>query len=122
MSNYLENELLDHVFNNATAPAVTNVYVKLHVGDPGEDCTGNAATETDRIEATFGNAASGAVANDADIEWTGLAATETISHISLWDHATAGNPLVYGALTTPQDVNAGGDFTIATGDLDITFA
>jgi hypothetical protein len=32
----------------------TNVYVKLHTGDPGEDATSNAATETTRKEACIG--------------------------------------------------------------------
>ena len=67
-----------------------------------------------------GAAASGAVANDADIEFTSLAADETISHISLWDDSSAGNALWYGALTDPQDVNDGGTFTIATGNLTVS--
>lgn len=119
ISNYLEVELLDAVFNNDSF-AVAAVYVKLHTGDPGEAGTSNAATETDRVQATFGAAASGAVANDADIEWTNVAANETISHISLWDNSTAGNCLWTGALTASKTLNAGDNFTIPTGDLDVT--
>lgn len=120
ISNYLENELLDAVFRNGSF-AVANVYVKLHIGDPGEDGTANAATETTRIQATFGSAASGGtISNTANINWTSLAASETISHISLWDASTAGNCLWIGALSSSQDVAAGGNFTIATGDLDVS--
>lgn len=119
ISNYAELKILDAVFNN-TSFAVANVYVKLHTGDPGEACTSNPATHTTRVEATFAAASAGAVTTDADVEFTSLAADETISHISLWDHVSAGNALWYGALTDPQDVNAGGTLVIATGDLDVS--
>lgn len=121
ISDYLELQILDAVFNNTVgALPVAAVYVKLHVGDPGEAGTANPAGETDRISASFGAAASGAVANDAAIEWTAVSTSETYSHISLWDAATAGNCLWTGALTAPVAVVAGNDFTIPIGDLDVT--
>lgn len=121
ISDYAENELLDAVFNNGSF-AVANTYVKLHTGDPGEDCTGNAATHTTRVEATWGAASSGAVANDAAVTFTTLAATETISHISIWDNLTAGNALWYGALTAPRSVTAGDTLNFAIGEIDVTLA
>lgn len=121
MSNYLENELLDHVFGVGAFSQPSGVYVKLHTGDPGEDGTANAATETTRQAATFGSAASGGtISNTAQIQWTSLAATETLTHISLWDASTGGNCLWTGALSSSVNVNSGGTFTIAIGDLDIT--
>lgn len=119
ISNYLENELLDAVFN-ADSFSVANVYVKLHTGDPGEAGTSNAAGETTRKQATFDAAASGALANDNLIEWTNVSTTETYSHISLWDASTAGNCLWTGALTASKAVTAGDTFRIPIGDLDIT--
>jgi hypothetical protein len=123
MSNWLELELLDAVFNAdvGTLP-IENVYVKLHIGDPGEDGTGNAAAETDRVEMTAGAAAAGATTNDNAITWTNVSNAETYSHISLWDNSTAGNCLMYGALSASKAVNAGDTFTIAAGDLDVTFS
>jgi hypothetical protein len=123
MSNWLELELLDAVFNAdvGTLP-IENVYVKLHVGDPGEDGTGNAAGHTTRVEMTCGAAASGATSNDAPVSFTSLSTNETISHISLWDHVSAGNCLMYGALTASKAVNSGDTLTFATGEIDITFA
>lgn len=119
-SDYLENELLDHVFAPAAYTAPTNIYAKLHLGVPGEDGTGNAAVETTRQEATFGTASAGAIANDAAVEWTSVSTTETYSHISLWDNSTAGNCLGSGALAASKSVTAGDDFTIPIGDLDVT--
>ena len=48
MTNFLELEVLDHVLGTAAYTAPTNVYVKLHIGAPGEDATGNPAAETTR--------------------------------------------------------------------------
>lgn len=123
ISDYLENEVLDAVFNNTVGDLpVEAVYVQLHTGDPGEAGTANVAGETDRIQASFGAAASGAVANDAAIEWTSVSTSETYSHISLWDASTNGNCLWTGALTSSVAVVAGNDFTIAIGDLDVTLS
>lgn len=118
LSNWAENELLDAVFNNdvGTLPIAT-VYVKLHLGDPGEDGTGNAALETTRQAASFGAASGGTSTSDADTTWTSVSNSETYSHISLWDAATLGNCLGYGALTASKAVNAGDTFKIPSGSL-----
>lgn len=120
LSNFAENEIADWIGGNGAPSTISNVYVKLHIGAPGEDGTANAAAHTTRVEATFGAASGGVVSNDADIEFTSLTAQETISHASGWDASTAGNCLWTGALGTPQDVNVGGTLRIPTGDLDIT--
>jgi len=119
-SNYLENEILDHVFRGVAYSPPSSIYVKLHTGNPGENGTSNAAGETTRKQATFGTASGGTISNNADIEWTNVSNTETITHISLWDHATSGNCLGYGALTTPRALTAGDNFIIKAGDLDVS--
>lgn len=120
ISDYLEDKLLDLVFNATAYSGQATVYVKLHTGDPGEDGTGNAATETTREAATFGAAASGSLSSDADISWADVAATETYSHISLWDASTAGNCLWTGGLSASKSVTAGDTFTLADGDLVVS--
>ena len=112
ISNYAELEILDHLTGTASWTAPAAVYIKLHTGDPGEDCTGNAATEATRKAVTFSAAASGAITSDATVEWTNVSTTETYSHWSLWDASTAGNPLWYGALSSPAAVTAGDTFQI----------
>ena len=111
-SNYAETKITDVLCGNATFTTPANVYVKLHIGDPGEDCTGNAAANTTRHEATF-NAASGPTASlSATVSWTNVSNTETYSHFSLWDNSTAGNPLCYGSLTAPVAVTAADNFDL----------
>lgn len=121
MTNYLENELLDHLLGTGAYTAPSTVYVKLHTGAPGESAAVNAATETTRVAATFGAAASKAASNSAIVSWSNVAATEVYTHFSLWDALTVGNPLFVGTMSSGS-VNASDDFDIAIGDLDITMS
>lgn len=122
MSNYLEEAWLRTVRGggagtNFTAPAA--IYLKLHTGDPGEDGTANAATETTRqavVNAAPANPG-GTMASSADVRWTGVSTTERYTHVSSWDASTAGNPLLIGQLVTPRDVTAGDNFVLAAGDV-----
>lgn len=119
ISNYLENKILDAVGNNV-ALQVAQAYVKLHIGDPGEDGTNNAAAETTRKSISFAAASGGSMASDADAAWTNVAGTETYSHISLWDASSAGNCLWIGALTASKAVSAGDNFTLPSGQVTLT--
>lgn len=118
ISNYAELAMLNAVGNN-TSFAVATPYIKLHIGDPGEDGTSNAAAETTRKLLSFAAAASGSMATDADVTWTNVAGTETLSHVSLWDNSSAGNCLWVGALTASKAVVAGDTFTIPSGSLTL---
>lgn len=113
------NELLDAICN-ADAYSVAEVWIKLHVGDPGSAATANAATETTRKQASFGAAASGAITNDAALTWTNVAGTEDFTHYSAWTASSAGTFLFSGTVTA-NAVVAGDTFTIAVGDLDLAF-
>ena len=98
----LANKWLDMLRAVAfTAPAGT--YIKLHTGDPGAAATANVSAVTTRIQATFSAASAGAIALSNAPAFS-MTATETISHISVWDASSAGNLLLTGALTTPRAV------------------
>ena len=112
ISNYAENKLLDTIRNQSFA--VTTAYLQLHTGDPGEDGTSNAASETSRQAATFAAASGGSMATSATVEWTSVSATETYTHWSLWDAASAGNCLWSGALSASAAVVAGDTFQITS--------
>lgn len=118
-SDYAEPKLLDVVFNNTAFGAVANVYIKLHTGDPGDDGTANAATETTRKEITVAAASGGTIASDAAVTWTSISGSQDATHFSLWDASSAGNCLFTGTITA-NSVVAGDTFTIAIGDLDLT--
>lgn len=84
-----------------TAPAGT--YIKLHTADPGAAGTANASAVTTRAQATFSAASGGALALSNSPSFT-MTATETITHISVWDASTAGNFLWSAQLTTSKSV------------------
>lgn len=119
-SNYAESEIADYLGGNGAPAAISNVYIKLHTGAPGDDGTSNAATETDRVEATFGDASNGVVSLSSTITWSSVAETETYSHISAWDASTNGNCLFVGALSSPVSVTAGDNFNLTA--LTVTVA
>jgi hypothetical protein len=114
------NAILDALCRSVswTEPAV--IYVQLHTAAPGADGTANVATETDRIQATFGDAAaSGAISNTVALTWEGVAGSEDYTHCTLWDDLSAGNFQASGAITASA-VTAGNDFTIPIGGLDVS--
>lgn len=111
ISNYAELAMLNATGRNV-AFQVAQLYVKLHTGDPGEDGTANAATETTRKAATFSAAASGAMATSSALTWTAVSTTETFSYWSGWDASSAGNCLWTGALSSPVAATAGDNVQI----------
>lgn len=114
-SNYLEDAIANALRGGGagtsfTAPAA--VYAKLHTGDPGEDGTSNAATETTRKAVTFGASSNGVISLSNSPSWTTVAGTETYSYVSLWDASTNGNCLGSGALSSSVSVTAGDTFNL----------
>jgi hypothetical protein len=97
-----------------------DLFVKLHVGDPGEDCTQNPATNADRLEASFAAAVAGTMATDTVLEWPEVPADEEYTHVSLWDADVAGNAEWSGPLTEPVDIKAGNDFRLKAGKLKVS--
>ena len=121
-SDYLEVALLDAVTNSTAYDNAGGMFVKLHIGDPGEAGTSNAAGETTRKQLTNAASVAGTFTSVNALTWTNVASTETISHVSVWDHVSAGNCLVSGALTASKAVTAGDTFDIAIGALTIAIA
>ena len=119
ISNYAELKILEHTTGKTSWTMPATVYVKLHLGDPGEAATSNAAVNTTRKVAAWSAAASGAIATSATLEWTNVSTTETYSHWSLWDALTAGNALWSGALSSSAAVTAGDTFQITALTLSL---
>ena len=123
ISNQWENEILDHIFNNAAAPAVATAWISLHDGAAGEtganEVSGGAYA---RLGGAFGVAAAGAVSNTASLTWTNMPAC-TVQSVGIWISSTAtasANFIWGGALTTAKVVGAGDTFKITVGNLDVT--
>jgi hypothetical protein len=112
---YLGNAWLNALGNN-TSFAVAQVYVKLHVGDPGASGTASPATETTRKAVSFGVASAGVLTSDDAVTWTNIAGSEDANHFTSWDSLTTGNFLFSGTITAnPYD--AGDTYSIDAGNL-----
>jgi hypothetical protein len=120
LSSTVANAILNALCRSTAWTEPDAVYIQLHVGDPGAAGTSNPATETDRVQATFGtNASGGAISNTAAIEWTNVAGSEDYTHFSAWSASTSGTFLFSGVMTA-NAVTAGDTFTIPVGDLDVS--
>lgn len=116
-SAYLIGKWFDALFNN-TSFAVTQVWVKLHVGDPGSAGTANAATETTRKSISMAAASGPTITNDVVVQWPSIAGSQDPTHYSLWDASTGGNFLGSGTITSAAYL-ATNTFAILAGDFDL---
>lgn len=133
MSNYLEVELRKHIFRTGSFTKPAALYVSLHTANPDEDASGAEVS---------GGSYARVQRDPGDANWTGASATDgvtknaaalafpaptanwgTVTHFGIWDAASAGNLLCYGALTTPKTINNGDAApSFAIDALVITFA
>ncbi|RKY08024.1 MAG: hypothetical protein DRP56_04780, partial [Planctomycetota bacterium] len=103
ISDYLENELLDHVFGNGTY-TVPSIYIALSTADPTDDASGLAEPSGNgyaRVaHSSWNTAASRAIDNNGTITFPQATGSwGTITHYAIFDAATAGNMLAHGSLT-----------------------
>ena len=123
-SNFLETEILDHVFAGAAYTAPTTLYLALYTAAPGEtgggtevSATGTAYARQSVAFTTTGNTTS----NTAAVEYaTATASYGTVTHVGVFDAVTAGNLMAYAALTTSKLIDSGDVFRVPAADLDIT--
>ena len=121
-SNYLETEILDHVFGGNAYTAPTTHYLALFTAAPGEtgggtECTGTSYARTAVTFTVSGNEAT----NSAAVEFATAGNNwGTITHVGVFDALTSGNLMAYGTLTASKTVETGDVFRVPAGDLDIT--
>lgn len=125
MSDYLENEILDHILGTGAYTMPATVYVGLSTGSFNDDNSGTELTGNNyaRESISFGAAASGTASNDAAVEFNAATGSwGTVSHFGIFDALTSGNLLIHGALTASKVIETGDILKIAIGDMDITAA
>lgn len=127
MSDYLEEKLLNHTFRNVSFTPPTTVYLALYTSNPTDADTGTEVSggAYARQAATFSAATNpgGQVSNDALITFpTATAGWGTVTHFAIRDALTAGNMLVFGALTNPKTVDVDDQVKVNISNLTVTFA
>ena len=114
------DKLLNTIGRTGTTFTAGSLYVKLHTADPGATAATAASAVTTRYAATFSASSAGSMAMTSMGGTWSMTATETISHISLWDAATAGNFLWSVALTASKSVVSGD--TLSLTSLTLAFS
>jgi hypothetical protein len=125
MSDYLENEILDHILSVGSYTMPSAVYVGLSTGSFNDDNSGTelSGSNYSRVAATFSAASSGTTSNSAAIEFAAATGSwGSVSHFGVFDAAVSGNLLIHGAFTAAKTIENGDVLKISTGDLDITAA
>lgn len=123
MSNYLENEILDHILGTGSYTMPSAVYVGLSTGSFADDNSGTELSGSGyaRVAATFNAAASGTADNASAIQFAAATGSwGSVSHFGIFDAASSGNLLIHGAFTTAKTIESGDILKIDAGDLDIS--
>ena len=112
-SNYMEEKIVEHFLrNNAITPPST-VYVALFESDPGEATGGSETSFTGYARQSSSWTAldaNGQTKNSAALTFPAngnASASVTITHIALYDAASAGNKLMYAQLSAPKTLSPG---------------
>jgi hypothetical protein len=124
LSNYLELELLDHVFNASYTPVAT-VYLALFESDPTDAFSGTetAYTSYARQPIAFDAAASRSVVQTAlETFPANTGSTVTITHWGIFDALTVGNGLAHGAFGASKQVNNGNTPSVAAAEVTVDFS
>jgi len=133
MSDYLENELIKHIFRTGSFTKPTNLYFALFTAAPSDSGGGTevsggsyARVAVSVADASFDatSGTDGQTANSSTITFpTPSANWGTVTHLGVFDASTAGNLLAHKALTTSRTVNNGDAAPeFAAGAFTFTFA
>lgn len=121
-SNFLETEILDHVFGGNAYSAPATLYLALFTSNPDEDGSGTEVSGTSYARQTVAFTVSGNTAsNTSAVEFpTAGGSWGTVTHVGIYDALTSGNLLAYAALTASKAIDTADVFRVPAGDLDIT--
>ena len=122
-TNFLETEILDHVFAGAAYTAPSTKYLALFTaianGETGSvtELSGDAYARQTVAFTTSGDTTS----NSGAVEFpTATGSWGTVTHVGVYDAASSGNLMCYATLTASKAIAAGDVFRVPAGDLDIT--
>ena len=125
LSDYAENEMLDHMLGTGAFAAPANVFLSLWTSDPTDDGSGNELSGSGyvRKDINFGAASSGVATSSGVVTFdTASGSWGTVSHIGIHDAVSSGNLLFHGALSASKTIGSGDVMQIANGAITITAA
>jgi len=128
-SDYLENELLKHVFKVGGGYSVpTNIYIALTKSTIEDDDTGSTLpTEVSggayarKTCNTWTTPAANTISNSVVVQFVQATANwGTVTDFAIVDHSSTGKLLGYGKLTTPKKIGTDDTAKFATNDIDVS--
>lgn len=128
-SNYLENEILDHILGGGDYTRPATVYIGLSTADPGEagatlaEPSGNnySRVSVTNNSTNFPAASGGVKSNGTDITFpTPSGSWGTVTHVVVFDASSGGNMLFWGALTVSKAINTDDDVVFPATTLTFT--
>ncbi len=126
LSDFVENEILDHVLLTADWAQPTNLYVGLSTADPTDDATGIAEPSGGAYARVQHDAWDDSTARASENTGTisfpeATASWSTITHFFISDAPTGGNMIAHGALSASKTIGAGDNASFQDGAIDISF-
>ena len=126
-SDYLENKVLEHVFENSAYTAPSTLYAALFTVAPSDTGGGTEVSGGGYVRKTAAFTVSGTnpttATNGSAIEYpTATAGYGTVVAVGVFDASSSGNLLAYANLDASKAVSTGDVFRFNAGDLDITLA
>jgi len=132
MSTYKANRQLDRDNGKTDHAMLTTTYIALSTTPPtaaGTSVTEPSGSGYARVAttgATWTTASGGAASNALAIQFPEATASwlagANFTHVAIYDAATGGNMLSFGAIGTPKGATAGDTLSIAAGDLDMSLS
>ena len=122
-TDFLEVELLDHVFGGTAYTPPATVYAALFTTATSGTGSGTEVSGASyaRQAMAFDAAVAGATDNTSAVEFpTATSSWGTITRTALYDALTGGNMLAESALTVSKVVADGDVFRFQAGEFDIT--
>lgn len=122
MTNYLENEILDHILGTGAWTMPSAVYLGLFTAAPSDAGGGTEVSGSGyaREEVSFGAATGGAASNDGEVSFTASGgAWGTITHWAIFDAVSSGNMLLHGALAASKTIGDGDTLSFPIGNIDV---
>lgn len=130
LSDYLENEIADHLLGGGDYIRPATIYVGLFTAGPtdgggGTEVTGGsyARASVTNNSTNFPAASGGQKSNGAAISFpAATAGWGTVTHFGIYDAVSGGNLLLHGALTTSKLIETGDTPSFPIGTLVFNFA
>jgi hypothetical protein len=120
-TNYAENLVVKFLLTTDTAARPTTWFLAIHTSNPGEDAANGELSGDGYARQSVSFGVTGSVGSNTNLVTFGPATDNwgTITHFSLWDSVTGGNPLYYGPLDTSRTIETDDSLVVAIGALDI---